>query len=278
MTHELSPNSFTPEQIRQLLPSRARDAHKGNFGHVVVIGGDYGMPGAVRMAAETAMRTGAGLVSVATHPEHISAIVSNRPEIMCHGIQTPEQLEPLLKRATTLIVGPGLGRSEWSKELFACAMQSDLPTVLDADGLYWLSQFEINKNNWVLTPHPGEAAQLLQTTSKSIQENRLGAIGMLHIQYNGVTILKGAGTLILGDSHKAHICNFGNPGMATGGMGDILSGIIGGLVSQKVPLEQAALLGVFIHAKAGDMAAKEHGERGLLATDLLPYVRKLVNS
>lgn len=278
MTHELTSNSFTAKQIRQLLPSRARDAHKGNFGHVLVIGGDYGMPGAVRMAAETAMRTGAGLVSVATHPEHISAIVSNRPEIMCHGITSAQQLEPLLKRATTIIIGPGLGKSDWSKELFACAMHSDLPMVVDADALYWLSQFEIPKNNWILTPHPGEAAQLLQTDSKSIQENRLGAIGMLHVQYQGVTILKGAGTLILGDSHKAHICKFGNPGMATGGMGDILNGIIGGLVSQKLPLEKAALLGVFIHAKAGDMAAKEHGERGLLATDLLPYVRKLVNS
>ncbi len=278
MTHELSANSFTSKQIRQLLPSRARDAHKGNFGHILVIGGDYGMPGAVRMAAETALRTGAGLATVATHPEHISAIVSNRPEIMCHGITNAQQLEPLFKRATAVVVGPGLGRSEWSKELFACAVQSDLPMILDADALYWLAQFELAKPNWILTPHPGEAAQLLQTTSKGIQANRLGAVGMLHIKYGCTTILKGSGTLILGDSHKAHICKFGNPGMATGGMGDVLSGVIGGLISQKLDLEAAALLGVFIHAKAGDMVAKKYGERGMLATDLLEYVRELVNS
>jgi hydroxyethylthiazole kinase-like uncharacterized protein yjeF len=269
--------AFIAKEIHNFLPPRQRDAHKGNFGHVLVIGGDHGMPGAVRMAGESALRTGTGLVSIATRAEHINAIVANRPELMCHGIQKAGELELLFKRATLLILGPGLGRSDWSKELVACVMQSELPMVIDADGLFWLSQFELSRQNWVLTPHPGEAARLLQTTGPAIQENRLGALGLLQQQYGGVIVLKGAGTLVLGESHQPHICLMGNPGMATGGMGDILSGIIGGLIAQGIPLENAARIGVSIHAEAGDQIAASTGERGLLATDLLPYVRRLVN-
>lgn len=268
---------FTAKEIHRFLPPRQRDAHKGNFGHVLVVGGDYGMPGAARMAGESALRSGAGLVSVATRHEHINAIIANRPELMCHGIKKASELESLFQRATTLILGPGLGRSPWSKELFACVVQSELPTVIDADGLFWLSQFELSHENWVLTPHPGEAARLLQTTNHAIQENRLGALGMLQQQYGGVIVLKGAGTLILGKSHQPHICPSGNPGMATGGMGDILSGIIAALIAQGIPLENAAQIGVSIHAEAGDQIAATQGERGLLATDLLPYIRNLVN-
>lgn len=268
---------FIREQIRQYLPLRQRDAHKGHFGHVLVIGGDYGMPGAARMAGESALRTGAGLVSIATRTEHIPAIVSLHPELMCHGIKKPQELEPLLKRATVMVLGPGLGHSEWSKELFACAVQSGLPAVIDADALVWLSKFELNGQNWVLTPHPGEAAKLLQTDSAAIQENRVGALGLLQQQYGGVIVLKGAGTLILGPSHQPHICPNGNPGMATGGMGDILSGLIAGFIAQGVPLENAAYMGVSLHATAGDKIAHAFGERGMLATDLLPYIRELVN-
>jgi hydroxyethylthiazole kinase-like uncharacterized protein yjeF len=268
---------FIAKTLRQCLPPRQREAHKGHFGHVLVVGGDHGMPGAARMAGESALRAGAGLVSVATRAEHISAIIAGRPELMCHGIKKATELEVLFKRATTIILGPGLGRSAWSQELFACVMQSTLPLVIDADGLFWLSQFELSRENWVLTPHPGEAAHLLQTTSRAIQENRIGALGMLQQQYGGVIVLKGAGTLVLGKSHQPHICPNGNPGMATGGMGDILSGIIGALIAQGIELEHAAQIGVSLHAQAGDRIAKDVGERGMLATDLLPYIRELVN-
>jgi hydroxyethylthiazole kinase-like uncharacterized protein yjeF len=270
-------SNFIANQIQQYLPLRQRDAHKGHFGHVLVIGGDYGMPGAARMAGESALRTGAGLVTVATRPEHIPAVVALHPELMCHGIKKAQELEPLFQRATVIVLGPGLGHSEWSKELFACAMQSELPMVIDADGLVWLSKFELSRENWVLTPHPGEAACLLQSTSQAIQENRIGALGLLQQQYGGVVVLKGAGTLILGGSHQPHVCPNGNPGMATGGMGDILSGLIAGFIAQKIPLENAAYIGVSLHAQAGDMMAKLKGERGMLATDLLPYIRELVN-
>jgi hydroxyethylthiazole kinase-like uncharacterized protein yjeF len=264
-------------QLHQFLPLRQREAHKGNFGHVLVVGGDYGMPGAVRMAGESALRTGAGLVTVATRPEHITCVIANRPEIMCHSIKKASELEKLIERATVIIIGPGLGRSEWSKELFACVMQSELPMIVDADALFWLSQFELSRDNWILTPHPGEAARLLQTDNQAIQHNRIGALGMLQLQFGGTIILKGAGTLILGNSHQPFQCTSGNPGMATGGMGDILSGIIAGLVSQHIPLENAALIGVSIHAQAADEAAKRYGERGLLATDLLSLLNKLIN-
>jgi hydroxyethylthiazole kinase-like uncharacterized protein yjeF len=276
MAKSLDP-AFIAKEIQQFLPPRQRDAHKNDFGHVLVIGGDYGMAGAARMAGESALRSGAGLVSVATRHEHIPGIIASRPELMCHGIKKATELEPLFNHATTLVLGTGLGRSPWSKELFACAMQSELPMVVDADGLYWLTQYELSRENWVLTPHPGEAARLLQTTSQAIQENRLGALGMLQQQYGGVIVLKGAGTLILGKSHQPHICPSGNPGMATGGMGDILSGIIAALIAQGVPVENAAQISVSIHAQAGDQIAAIQGERGLLATDLLPYIRNLVN-
>ena len=273
-------NHFSAKNIATLLPKRPRDSYKHQFGHVVIIGGDYGMPGAVRMTAESALRSGAGLVSVVTRPEHISGIISYRPEIMCLGINTPENLEPLLKKASVIILGPGLGRSEWSKELFACAMQPqhrDIPMLIDADGLYWLSQFELTRDNWILTPHPGEAALLLQTDAHNIQQNRLGALGMLQLQYGGVIVLKGFETVIVGHDHQPTVCQKGNPGMSTAGMGDILSGIIGGLMAQHLPLETAARLGVFIHASCGDLAARQHGERGLLANDLCGFIQKLVN-
>lgn len=276
MLISLEPDYIT-QQIRDHLPYRQRDAHKGHFGHVLVIGGDYGMPGAPRMAAESALRSGAGLVSVATRPEHIPCVVAMHPELMCHGIKKAQELEVLFKRATVIVLGPGLGQSEWSKELFACAVQSQLPMVIDADGLVWLSKFELSRENWVLTPHPGEAACLLQSTNQIVQANREGAIGLLQQQYGGVVVLKGAGTLILGGSHQLYSCPNGNPGMATGGMGDILSGLIAGFIAQRLSPENAALIGVSLHAQAGDKMAAQSGERGMLATDLLPLIRELAN-
>lgn len=268
---------YIAKQIQAHLPMRQRDAHKGHFGHVLVIGGDNGMPGAPRMAAESALRTGAGLVTAAVRPEHVPVVAAMHPELMCYGIKKAQELEKLLKKATVIVLGPGLGQSTWSEELFACAVQSQLPMVIDADGLVWLSRFELSRENWVLTPHPGEAACLLQSTNQIVQQNREGAIGLLQQQYGGVVVLKGAGTLILGQSHQLHICPSGNPGMATGGMGDILSGLIAGFIAQGLAPETAALIGVSLHAQAGDKIAKLKGERGMLATDLLVYIRELVN-
>jgi hydroxyethylthiazole kinase-like uncharacterized protein yjeF len=259
------------------LKPRSRIAHKGSFGHVLVIGGDYGMVGAARMAGEAAARTGSGLTTVATRPEHITAVSGMRPELMCYGITKSKQIRELLKRATVLVIGPGLGRSSWSKDLWQTALKTDLPKVIDADGLNLLVENPAKNNNWILTPHPGEAARLLNCSAFEIQNDRFKAIRALQEKYGGVCVLKGAGTLIIGDSGIISICTAGNPGMASGGMGDVLSGIIGGLLAQKLPLEAAAKIGVQLHSEAADLAAKQDGERGLLATDLLLYIRKLIN-
>ena len=265
------------DTIKSLLPRRPRDAFKNDFGHVLIIGGDYGMGGAVRMAAEAAMRVGAGLVTVATRPEHISVVSGMRPEAMCVRATCADDIRQLIERATTIVIGPGLGKGDWSKELLSAVLESDLPKVLDADALNLLSQAPCARQDWVLTPHPGEASRLLQCGTADVQDDRLEAARELQHRYDGVTVLKGSGTVIKGTGRLPYICTAGNPGMATGGMGDILSGMIGGLLAQGLTLEQAAEAGVFIHAKAADLAADQQGERGLLATDVLSHLGVLVN-
>lgn len=259
-----------------LLPPRPRDANKSDFGHVLVIGGDHGMAGAVRMAGEAAARVGAGLVSVATRPEHIAIVSAARPELMCHNIRKIKYLDIILRRATVIALGPGLGQSTWSKRLFKKILFSKLPKVIDADGLNLLAKKPIYKNDWILTPHPGEAARLLKTSTDEVQNNRFGAALKMQKKYGGVIVLKGANTIIVNADEKLTTCTLGNPGMASGGMGDVLTGVIAGLLAQGMDLSKAAELGVFIHAAAGDTAAKD-GERGMLALDLMPHLRKLVN-
>jgi hydroxyethylthiazole kinase-like uncharacterized protein yjeF len=262
----------------KLLPLRARIAHKGNFGHVLVVGGDYGMSGAVRMAAEAAARVGAGLISVATRPKHAVAINVARPEIMVYGIEELKQLDLLLQKATVIVLGPGLGMSSWSKMLFDSVLVVKKPLVVDADALNILVSNHQAHDNWVLTPHPGEAARLLSTVTQAIQSNRLDAVYKLQQKFGGVCVLKGNGTLIATSKEMIRVCDAGNPGMASGGMGDVLSGIIGGLLAQRLSLFDAAKLGVLVHAIAGDMVAAEQGERGMLALDLLQAVRKILNT
>ena len=264
-------------EIKPLLPRRNRDTHKGDCGHVLIIGGDYGMGGAVRMAAEAAMRAGAGLVTVATRPEHLNVVVGARPEIMCSEVATAADLAPLLKRANVVVIGPGLGKSDWARDLLNCVLSSYHKMVLDADALNLLSEVPQQADDWVLTPHPGEASRLLDCTTADIQEDRFLALRELVLRYRGVIALKGAGTLIGTPDKPPALCTAGNPGMASGGMGDILSGMIGGLIAQGLRCYEAACAGILIHAMAGDQASKQHGERGLLATDLLHHIRLLVN-
>jgi len=263
--------------IRPMLPKRTRDAHKNTYGHVLVVGGDYGMGGAVRMAAESAARVGAGLVTVATRPEHVPVVSGSRPELMCHQVAEAADLEPLIERASVIVAGPGLGKTPWAISLLNRLLETDLPKVLDADSLNLLGESPCRADDWILTPHPGEAARLLNINCKEVQSNRFKTVEEIQQRYGGVIALKGAGTLIKGLGKIIQICPAGNPGMASAGMGDVLSGIIGGLLAQRLTLQNAAEAGVFIHSLAADRAAEEGGERGLLATDLLPYLRALVN-
>lgn len=257
------------------LTPRRRDAHKGDFGHVLLIGGDYGMSGAIRLAAEAALRCGAGLVSIATRSEHAAAISAARPELMCHAVATPDQLRPLLRRASVIVIGPGLGQSAWAAALLASVLEQSLPCVVDADALNLLAREAVSREQWILTPHPGEAARLLDLTTAEIARDRLAAAEAIQRLYGGICVLKGAGTVVQTSSSCA-ICSEGNPGMATAGMGDVLTGIIAGLFAQGYSAAQAAQLGVCLHAHAADIAGAS-GQRGLLASDLLIPLRQLLN-
>lgn len=268
--------------LLELLPPRFADAHKGHFGHVLIIGGDHGYGGAVIMAAESAARSGAGLVSVATRPEHVPAMLTRCPEIIARGVLSGQELEPLLARATVLVIGPGLGRSPWSEQLLQAAAKSGLPMVVDADALNILAEGRVIPNlapqeNWLYTPHPGEAGRLLGMTNSAINEDRFAAVTSLQQKLGGAVILKGAGSLVLGESGVTGIVTAGNPGMATGGMGDVLSGILGALIAQGLSVEEAAQLGAVLHASAADLAVEKIGQRGLLATDIIPYVSQLLS-
>ena len=266
------------QHLRRRLPPRERNSNKGHFGHVLIIGGEQGMSGAARMAAEAAARTGAGLVSVATRVAHAAVLNLTAPELMVHGVDSAQDLEPLLKRSTVLAIGPGLGQTQWSQRLLNAVIDMNIPMVLDADALNLLAKNPSRRVHWVLTPHPGEAARLLQRdVASSIQQDRYEAASALQRRYGGVCVLKGAGTVVCSEERTA-LCAAGNPGMASAGMGDVLTGVIAALLAQRLSLTDAAELGVCVHALAGDAAAANDGERGLMASDLFLHLRRLINT
>ena len=271
-------------------PKRRGNSHKNSFGNLLLVGGDQGMSGAILMSAVAAMRAGAGVVTVATHPAHAAFLGTIHPELMVRGVTDAAALDSLVDKASCMVIGPGLGQSEWSEQLFSRAIQADLPMVIDADGLTWLSRLpsaSCVNNNWILTPHPGEATRLLQgafdrgesdesTNLPNVQFDRFSSVVEIQQRYGGNILLKGQGTLIC-NSENVFLCPYGNPGMATAGMGDVLSGVIGGLVAQGCSLVQATTLGAVVHSKAADNCATRFGQRGLMATDLYPEIRRLVN-
>lgn len=262
------------ESLARLLAPRHRNAHKMSHGHVLIVGGSEGMGGAIAMAAEAALHTGAGMVTAATRPENVPAIIARRPEVMARGVNSAQDLKPLLDRATVVVIGPGLGRSDWSREMFGEACQAEIPLVLDADALNLLAENPEKSDRWVLTPHPGEAGRLLSETER-VQSDRLDAVKSLQNRYGGVVLLKGAGTLVADDA--VSLCPYGNPGMSVAGMGDLLAGTIGGLMAQGLNQGEAARLGAVAHSLAADRVVAAQGERGLLATELLPEIRRLIN-
>ena len=276
--------------LAKTLQPRKQTAHKGSHGRLLLVGGGVGMSGAIRLAAEAALRAGAGLVQVATHPANVEQVMEGRAEIMCLGITNPDDLNVLANQADAVVLGPGLGGDSWAKGVWQQIMDSNWQRmVLDADGLNFLAQ-EVpwvggaKQDNWILTPHPGEAARLLsplkdkEISTAHIQAERLKHANDLAEYYDGIVVLKGAGSLVAAP-HGAitSVCDFGNPGMATAGMGDVLSGIIGALCVQGNAAVDAACAGVLLHALAGDDAAAQ-GQRGTLAGDLMPYIRKWANT
>lgn len=261
--------------LTQRFQPRNRNGHKGHFGKVCVIGGDFGMAGAIRLAAEGCQRVGAGLVKVVSRTEHQLTVNIGRPELMFHACDdVNDVLLPILNWADVHVLGPGLGTESWGAALFAM-MDFSKPLVLDADGLNLLARNPKYNEKWILTPHPGEAARLLETNVKRIEQDRFAAVRLLQQTYGGVVVLKGAGSLIC-NGFQTYVAPVGNPGMASGGFGDVLSGVIGGLLAQGMDLFSAAVAGVLIHGLAADTAALQ-GERGMLASDLLPHIRSTAN-
>lgn len=265
------------------LPPRRRNAHKGDFGHLLCVGGEHGTGGAIVLSAEAALRTGAGLVSVATRADHVAMLLARRPEVMARGVEDSADFDPLCERASALAVGPGLGQGEWGRALLSAALSTNKPLVLDADALNLLPEMLREKHpgplrDCVLTPHPGEAARLLDITAAQVQADRYAAAQALAARYGCCAVLKGAGSIVAAPDATPVVIAAGNPGMAVGGMGDVLTGVIGGLRAQQLSAFDAAVCGVLLHALAGDAAAIDGGERGMLASDLFPHLRRLANS
>lgn len=263
-------------QLGQWLHPRRPCSHKGEHGRLLVIGGDTGFAGAIRMASEAALRSGAGLVRVLTHKEHAGPLLTARPELMVQEL-TAESLDESLEWADVLVIGPGLGQKEWGKQAIERVAKWDKPALWDADALNLLAINPRKRQNRVLTPHPGEAARLLGCSVKDIESDRLLSARNLTERYGGVVVLKGAGTLIASERGEMAVADVGNAGMASGGMGDVLSGIIGGLLAQKLNIYDAACAGSVVHGAAADEIAHRQGTRGMLATDLLAVIAPLVN-
>lgn len=289
--------------VSGLLRPRRPGAHKGECGHVLVVGGDVGYGGAALMAAEAAARAGAGTVSLLTRQVNVTAALARRPEIMVRGIEAPDGdddrlLSDLVERANAVVIGPGLGRSSWSRSLLRHVLQyaaDRVPLVVDADALNLLAEAAaerretsesgasaMRRHRWVLTPHPGEAARLLGCSTADVQSDRFAAVRRLQQTWGGTCLLKGAGSLLCyvepAGAEHVDLCTEGNPGMATGGMGDVLSGLVGAFIAQGLSLADSLRCAVCIHGESADLAAAVNGERGLLATDLFTHIQHLVNN
>ncbi len=275
--------AVAPEALRlagaalPVLPPRPRQAHKGLFGLLLVIGGDLGTGGAALMAAEAGLRCGAGMVGLATRPEHVLASLVRCPEIMCHGLESSFALESLRQRATVLVVGPGLGQRAWGRSLLGLAARCPVPQVWDADALNLLAEgVACLPGQAIITPHPGEAARLLGSSIAEVQQDRPAAARALARRFDCVAVLKGAGTLVAAPDGQLALCDRGHPAMASAGLGDVRAGLLGALLAQGLSPFAAACLGVWLHARAGEQAGQEG--RGLLATELIPLARQLLEA
>ncbi|MDP3294516.1 MAG: NAD(P)H-hydrate dehydratase [Nevskia sp.] len=264
--------------LHRWLPRRSRSSHKGDHGHVLLIGGDHGMLGAILLAGRAALRAGAGLVTIATRAAHAPLLAAAQPDLMVRAVESSEMLARLIARADVIAVGPGLGTDDWSRTMFDLAIAAALPMVVDADALNLLAQQSppLRRDDWLLTPHPGEAGRLLGCSTSTVQQDRMAAVQALQARYGGAVVLKGAGSLIA-DGEVLRLCPYGNPGMGVGGMGDVLTGISAAFLAQGLPLGTAAAAAVTVHARAGDVVAAASGERGLIASDVVAALRAQVN-
>ena len=271
----------TKKLLRKLL--RNSESHKGDFGHVLVVAGNIGFGGAALLSSKAAIKIGAGLVSLATRSEHLQAALSFAPEVMTKPVDSGQSLENYLDFPTVICLGPGLGKDYWSEQMIYKSLENSqknkTPILIDADGLNLLPEFSKKlplPKKIVLTPHLGEAARLLNTSVEKVKKNKISAAKRISNKYNSVVVLKSHETLICKED-KIYICDKGNPGMATAGMGDVLSGMISGLIAQKLSLFEAACLGVDLHARAGDIYSEKNNQQSLLPTDIIDLFARVIN-
>lgn len=265
------------------LPKRPADSHKGMYGHVLVIAGGRGMAGAAALVGASALRAGAGLVRIASPGEVQPTVAQYEPSYMTYPLPQDDEgfvafgsaratLERLAKPATVLAVGPGLGQSEGIKALVRWVIESvEVPTVLDADALNALGDrpdFTASKRPLVITPHPGEFGRLLGKTTAEVQADRESLAANFAREHEVVVVLKGNGTIVT-DGEKVYVNTSGNPGMATGGAGDVLTGVTAAMLAQGLPAFEAACLATYAHGLAGDIARDQNGEVGMIAGDIV---------
>ncbi|GGY75630.1 bifunctional NAD(P)H-hydrate repair enzyme [Marinobacter zhanjiangensis] len=266
------------------LPVPSLAAHKGDFGHVLVVAGDLGLGGAGLLAAEAAARSGAGLVTLATRPEHVPSALARCPSLMARGVEHGNELGSLLEKADVVVCGPGIGQGAWGQQMLQQVLAAGKPRLLDADALNLLStQAPVVADDQVMTPHPGEAARLLDCSVADVEADRLAAVQALQQRYGGVVLLKGAGTLVAAPGQLPVLIGGANPGMATGGMGDVLSGIAGGFMAQAVKSDAMALPGGVInaatlHLAAANVASRRLGYRALLPQDVMDAMAPVLMS
>lgn len=265
---------LTRAHLSTWLTPRPPDTHKGDLGRLLVIGGNRGMSGAPVLAGTAALHAGSGLVSLATRCEHAALAPVRRPELMSHGIDTLDDLAGLLEASDAIALGPGLGQDDWAQALWRRSVAADKPLVVDADALNLLAQAPMTRQDWILTPHPGEAARLLGTGTAEIQGDRFAAVGELAERYTATVVLKGHGSLIAAPDGRLAVCPHGNPAMASAGMGDALTGVVASLRGQGLPAFEAACCGVLAHALAGDRAAR--GRRQIIASELIAQLGRIL--
>ena len=274
-------NLSTVEIVREMLPMRPVDAHKGTFGHLLTVAGSKGMMGAATVAGLSAMKSGAGLCYLAVPDSMLSEPMAL--ELICHSLPSTEsgsmarssleRLRELVEKVDAVVLGPGVGTDHETVEL-VCELIKEIncPCIVDADALNALAkkQEDLGRSpeRFVLTPHPKELARLMQVSVGDIQKDRIKSAQMASQKYGCTVLLKGAMTVVASPDQTIFINPTGNPGMATAGCGDVLSGIIGGLLAQRVDPFQAAVAGAYLHGRAGDILAEELGEAGILAGDI----------
>ncbi|MBQ7380787.1 MAG: NAD(P)H-hydrate dehydratase [Clostridia bacterium] len=285
--------SYRPSDLSRI-PRRTEESHKGSFGRVLVVGGSVCMSGAAYFAAKAAYRTGAGLVQILTHKDNRVILQTQLPEaiLTTYGEDVEEAEERILNAvslADVIVVGVGLGQTTEAKKLLSTVLShADAPLVIDADALNLLAKYselwEKISAPVIVTPHPLEMARLCHVDVATIERDRLTAAVNFSEKYALICVLKGHNTIVsdgaeargLGDRHTVYLNHSGNSGMATGGSGDVLSGIIAALIAQKMSPFEAATLGVYIHGLAGDAAAETLGEYSVMASDIIDHISEII--